>query len=227
MHEARERALGRRGRTRSGSAPRQGHLLVRSGASRGPCGGPKDHQEGEARRADRRGSSRSVSDASGGAASGVSARSTRCPTARTLAPSTVFVILVDTNVLVALVDERERLHAIAKRDLRRFEKRELGVTTAVLTECVFLLSAKYLRQRLAFLLEQLGVVTVELEPPWWQEVFAWLERYAEHDPDFADAHLAVISGRRKVDKVWTYDGQFRDIWRRPDGSKIPLLGTTK
>ena len=137
------------------------------------------------------------------------------------------MILVDTNVLVALVEERERLHAVAKRDLKRFERRDLGVTTAVLTECAFLLSADYLRRRLAFLLEQLAMVTVELEPPWWQEVFDWLDRYAEHEPDFADAQLAVISGRNRTDRVWTYDREFRDIWRRPDGSKIPLLGTQR
>jgi len=121
--------------------------------------------------------------------------------------------------------ERERLHATAKRDLKRFEKRELGVTAAVLTECVFLLSAKYLRERLAFLLEQLAVAPVELEPPWWKEVFDWLDRYAEHEPDFADAQLAIISGRKTADKVWTYDKEFRHIWRRLDGSKIPLAGT--
>lgn len=137
------------------------------------------------------------------------------------------MILVDTNVLVALVDERERLHATAKRDLKRFEKRELGVTTAVLTECTFLLSAKYLRQRLAFLLEQLAVAAVELEPPGWKEVFDWLDRYAEHEPDFADAQLAVICGRKRADRVWTYDKEFRNIWRRPDGSKIPLLGSPR
>jgi predicted nucleic acid-binding protein len=137
------------------------------------------------------------------------------------------VILVDTNVLVALVDEREGLHASAKRDLKRLEKRELGVTAAVLTECAFLLSAKYLRRRLAFLLEQLAMATVELKPPWWKEVFDWLDKYAEHEPDFADAQLAVICGRNRTDKVWTYDRAFRDIWRRPNGSKIPLLGTQK
>jgi len=137
------------------------------------------------------------------------------------------LILVDTNVLVALVDERERLHTTAKRDLKRFEKRELGVTTAVLTECAFLLPAKYLRQRLAFLVEQLAVAAVELEPPWLMDVFDWLDRYAEHEPDFADAQLAVISGRKRVDKVWTYDKEFRHIWRRLDGSKIPLLGTQR
>lgn len=44
------------------------------------------------------------------------------------------MILVDTNVLVALVDERDRLHVRARGDLKRVGKKELGVTSAVLTE---------------------------------------------------------------------------------------------
>jgi predicted nucleic acid-binding protein len=137
------------------------------------------------------------------------------------------MILVDTNVLVALVDERDRLHSVAKRDLKRLGGSRMGVTSPVLTECFFLLAADYLRRRLAFLLEDLGVAPVELEPPWWDDVFDWLSRYAEHEADFADAQLAVLSGRNRAHKVWTYDRDFRSIWRRPDGSKIPLLGSQR
>jgi hypothetical protein len=25
-----------------------------------------------------------------------------------------------------------------------------------------------------------------------------------------------------VDKLWTYDSEFRVVWRRPDGSRIPM-----
>ena len=38
----------------------------------------------------------------------------------------------------------------------------------------------------------------------------------------ADAYLAVVSGKRKGSKVWTYDREFRTTWRRPDGTRIPL-----
>jgi predicted nucleic acid-binding protein len=137
------------------------------------------------------------------------------------------MILLDTSVLVALVDERDRLHALAKRELKRLEKSELGVTSAVLAECLFLLPAVYLRRRLSFLLERVGAVAVHLEFPWWTEVFSWLDEYAEHEPDFADAELVVLSGRDPSHTVWTYDREFRDVWRRPDGSKIPLLGSTR
>jgi len=134
------------------------------------------------------------------------------------------MILVDTNVLVALVDERDGLHAAARRDLKRFEKKPLAVTTPVLTECHFLLPEKYLRQRLTFLLDHVGITSIEPDRPWWTDVFAWLEQYAEHEPDFADAQLAVLSGRDTSCRVWTYDREFRQVWRRPDGTKIPVVG---
>jgi hypothetical protein len=58
----------------------------------------------------------------------------------------------------------------------------------------------------------------------WNETFAWLERYAEHQPDFADGYLAVASARDARCKVWTYDKEFQTLWRRPDGSRIPMAG---
>jgi hypothetical protein len=55
------------------------------------------------------------------------------------------------------------------------------------------------------------------------EVFEWLDRYADHEPDWADGYLAVISGHERRWKVWTYDREFRDVWRRPNGTRIPLV----
>jgi predicted nucleic acid-binding protein len=56
----------------------------------------------------------------------------------------------------------------------------------------------------------------------WFEVFEWLDKYADQEPDWTDACLAVLSGREKRAKVWTYDREFRTTWRRPDGTPIPL-----
>jgi hypothetical protein len=60
------------------------------------------------------------------------------------------------------------------------------------------------------------------EPVVWAAVFDWLARYARHEPDWADGYLAVVSGRERRFKVWTYDREFRTVWRRPDGTRIPL-----
>ena len=53
-------------------------------------------------------------------------------------------------------------------------------------------------------------------------MFEWLLKYGDHDPDWADGCLAVLSERDSSVKVWTYDREFRTTWRRPNGSAIPL-----
>lgn len=134
------------------------------------------------------------------------------------------MILVDTTPLVALVDPRDDLHARALKDLDRLARRQLAVCTPVLTEACFLLERAVQRARLEQLLRRLliGSLQVSDELGLWLDVFRWLERYAEHEPDFADGYLAVLSGREKGARVWTYDQEFRTTWRRPDGSRIPL-----
>src|SRR4051812_4749736 len=58
------------------------------------------------------------------------------------------MILIDTSVLVALVDERDRLRSRAMAELGKL-KGPLEVLDAVLVETYFLLNELYLRQRLA------------------------------------------------------------------------------
>jgi predicted nucleic acid-binding protein len=74
------------------------------------------------------------------------------------------------------------------------------------------------------LLEQLGVHALPMtyERAFWVDVFEWLAKYGDHDPDWADGCLAVLSGRDKHLKIWTYDREFRSKWRRPNGTALPL-----
>lgn len=128
------------------------------------------------------------------------------------------MILVDTNVLVALVLPRDRLHARATRDLEKLVREELGVLPVVLTEACFILGGSAQRARLA---ELLGAIHARqaLEPS-FSTVFEWLARYAEHEPDWADASLVVMASRER--RIWTYDGEFQTTWRRLDRSRVPL-----
>jgi predicted nucleic acid-binding protein len=65
------------------------------------------------------------------------------------------------------------------------------------------------------------------ERAFWMEVLDWLAKDADHEPDWADACLAVLSGRDRKLKIWTYDREFQTTWRRPDGTAIPLaVGST-
>jgi predicted nucleic acid-binding protein len=100
---------------------------------------------------------------------------------------------------------------------------ELFATTSpVLSEACFLLPAPNDRQRLRYLIQTLEIAVVETPSPWWTDVFDWLERYQEQEPDLADAQIAVLCSKQPTCRVWTYDDEFRTIWRRADGSRMPL-----
>jgi predicted nucleic acid-binding protein len=134
------------------------------------------------------------------------------------------VILVDTTPLVALCAARDSKHRVAVRHLESLVEHELAVCDPVLTEACFHLPHRSQRLRLRALLNELGIQSVPAthERAFWVDVFDWLVKYAEHEPDWADACLAVLSGRDTALKVWTYDREFRTTWRRPDGTAIPL-----
>lgn len=134
------------------------------------------------------------------------------------------MILIDTTPLVALCDARDEKHRIAVKHLESLSSNEFAVCDAVLTEACFHLPYQNQRGRLRALLNGLGAqpVPVANESTFWIEVFDWLGKYADHEPDWADGCLAVLSWRDKDAKVWTYDREFRTTWRRPNGTVIPL-----
>jgi predicted nucleic acid-binding protein len=134
------------------------------------------------------------------------------------------ILKTDSGPLIALMDERDRLNARAITALKRLGRRPLFTCAPVLTEVSFALPARYQRQRLAEFLRKLDVQVPPMkeERGFGDQVLSWLDRYAEHAPDFADAWLAVLSQHQRKLRVWTYDREFSGIWRRPDGSKVPL-----
>ena len=84
------------------------------------------------------------------------------------------MILVDTNVLVALVDERDALRRRAERDLAKAKGRTLRTTRVVLTETLFLLSKVYQRKRLRFLLGALPILELEGELAPLEAILEWI-----------------------------------------------------
>ncbi len=134
------------------------------------------------------------------------------------------MILVDANVLIALADGRDRLHLTAVGDLKRLTGRDFFLASPVITEVCMGLPSAHHRARVCDLIRDLRMrpAVVGDEAQLWGEVFDWLARYADHEPDWADAYLAALCGRDRRLKVWTYDSEFRTIWRRPDGTRIPL-----
>ena len=133
------------------------------------------------------------------------------------------MILVDTTPLVALCDARDGLHRAARGHLAKLVPKGLHVCEAVLVECCFHLPHAAQRQRLEATLDELGIDSLPTgDPPFRSDVFAWLAKYADQAPDWADGCIAVLCGRVKGLRVWTYDSEFRTTWRRPDGRRIPL-----
>jgi predicted nucleic acid-binding protein len=134
------------------------------------------------------------------------------------------VILLDTGPIVALCDPTDALNRRALRDLERLARRPLATIGPVLTEVCALLPHAVQRRRLHRFVSDFNVaaVGVDDERALWLDILGWLERYAEHEPDWVDGGLAVLSGRDRKARVWSYDREFTTIWRRPDGSRIPL-----
>ena len=134
------------------------------------------------------------------------------------------MILVDTGPLVALSDSRDPHHKRAIDELRSTRRADLVVCEAVLVETCFHLPHPTQRRRLQAIIDEFDIRPVVIGDThrFWLDVFEWLTKYAEHEPDWADACIAVLSGYHDRLKVWAYDREFKTTWRRPDGSSIPL-----
>jgi len=133
------------------------------------------------------------------------------------------MILVDSSVLVALCDRTDRLADSALRQLRSLKERNLRVTLPVLTETWHLLEEPWLRK---ILIEFLRARAIQVSSPVEEQkslpkVWQWLEKYQDHDPDFADAYLVIASADKKS-SIWTFDSEFSKLWRHLDGSRIRL-----
>jgi hypothetical protein len=116
------------------------------------------------------------------------------------------------------------MNSIAMKDLDRLERADLAVCESVLVEACFHLPYESQRQRLRAILERFNVTSLSgsSDGSFWNEVFDWLMKYADQGPDWADGCIAVLCGRDKKLRVWTYDREFRTTWRTPAGKPIPL-----
>ena len=134
------------------------------------------------------------------------------------------MILIDTGPLVALCDARDSKHKTAAGHLQKLANAEFAICDAIVGEACFHLPRRTQRQRLQAALDQLDVIGIPgaTDVGFRHDVFQWLLKYADHEPDWADACIAVLCGSDRSLSVWTYDKEFHTTWRRPDGSRIPL-----
>ena len=133
------------------------------------------------------------------------------------------MILADTGPIVALCDPRDARHSAALKHVSRLAPLGLQACDAVLAEACFHLPHRAQRERLRALCDELRLECLPTHDAAFRaDVFAWLIKYSDHEPDWADGCLAVLCGKDARLKVWTYDREFRTTWRRPDGKAILL-----
>lgn len=130
--------------------------------------------------------------------------------------------LVDTGPLVALCDAHDSHHRRAVREANALRGPVL-VGLPVLTEALHFLRLAAVRQRLwaAFDLGHLQLVATS-EPEHTHAAITWLQKFSDHPPDFADAHLVAWAASDPGLSVWTFDGEFRSTWRTLDGKPVRL-----
>jgi uncharacterized protein len=134
----------------------------------------------------------------------------------------VKAVLVDTGPLVALLDDRDALHRRALREARQIRVPAL-VGVPVLTEALHFLRDPLTRSRLAVafkrgslqLVGQTSVAHVEA-------ALTWLDRFADRSPDFADAYLVAWAASDSGVSIWTFDTEFRTVWRTASGRSVRL-----
>ena len=227
--EAPERSPGPGGRAHGGAAAASGYPDFACGARGDPHRARPTRDRSRVGQTTQRDHDEHLSRASGPSwpparATGPQEPCGRSPRDPATAAAAALVILLDTAPVVALCDPRDALNRRALRDLDRLGREQFVLCAPVVTEACFLLPYRAQRGRLRRFLGEFLVAAYRSddESQLWLEVLDWLIHYGEHDPDWADGYLAVVSGRERGSRVWTYDREFRTTWRRPDGTRVPL-----
>jgi predicted nucleic acid-binding protein len=131
-------------------------------------------------------------------------------------------VLVDTGVLVALIDPDTREHQWVQQWTRRLPQ-PFQTSEPVLTETAFLLARDGFDADELFALAEAGVIQVGLR---FEDERASLRqlmaRYRNVPMSLADATLVRLAELNDQSRVFTLDADFR-IYRRHRSKLIPVL----
>jgi len=134
----------------------------------------------------------------------------------------LYQVIVDTGVLVALIDRRDRYHTWVTEQLTQIAP-PLLTCEAVISECWFLLQrVKNGQETLLQLLEQKQVVVQFDLDAELATVVALLTRYQSVPVSLADAELVRMAEQHPNSTVFTLDSDFQ-IYRKNRDRPIPLL----
>lgn len=130
-------------------------------------------------------------------------------------------LLVDTGFLVALFRRSDRLREAARRFLAG-NRAPLVTTLAVIVETSFFLDAG---EKLA-LLEWMrrGALEVHETPAEAWPLLAWIiAKYADRDPDFADATLVWLAQEIGSRRILTVDDADFSVYRTKPGKGFDIV----
>jgi len=131
-------------------------------------------------------------------------------------------VVVDTGVLVALIDPDTREHAWAREEAARLPVPFL-TSEAILTEAAFVLARDGFDADELFAMAESGVLIVSLDfNAERQHLRALMRTYRNIPMSFADATLVRLSELHRDCRVFTLDADFR-IYRRHRNNVIPVL----
>ena len=131
-------------------------------------------------------------------------------------------VIVDTSILVALIDQRDHYHDWASAQLGSIAP-PLITCEAVISESWFLLKrVRKGREALLLLLER-DQVRVEFDLNTEQEsVITLMRRYESVPASVADAELVKMAELHSNSSVFTLDSDFQ-IYRKNRNTPIPLI----
>jgi predicted nucleic acid-binding protein len=135
-------------------------------------------------------------------------------------------VLVDTGPLVALLRKSDSYHG---RCVSEFAKLPEGLPTSwpVITEAVYLLRNEPRGVRtLLELLTARVLIPIELGDEFAPWATLFFTRYADREPQLADASLVFLAEREGIDTVLTLDRRDFTVYRVRGSRRLKLLPDT-
>ena len=122
-------------------------------------------------------------------------------------------VILDTGVLVALLDRSEKNHSQCVELLKEFKGR-LITTEPVLTESVYILGPLIMAQKkcIEFILRG-GAALVPQSPASLSRAVSLMEKYKDIPMDFADATLVTLAEEMSIHEVFSLDRKGFNAYR--------------
>jgi predicted nucleic acid-binding protein len=134
----------------------------------------------------------------------------------------VAAVLVDAGGLIALLDRSDRNHQACIATLGSIADPLLTVWPAV-TEAMHLLADTPPGQEaLLDMIDDEALAVVELEAADARRMKTQMRKYRDLPMDFADAALVRVAERERVNRIVTFDRQFR-IYALPGRARFAVL----